>query len=45
MTYCSQRGLPTIQLFAGAGRLWAHSSTFPILGSDSADMRDRLEQC
>jgi len=45
MTYCTQRGLPTIQLFAGADRLWAHSSTFPILGPDSADIRDHLEQC
>lgn len=45
MTYCTQRQLPTIQLFAGADRLWVHTSMFPILGSDSADTGDRLEQC
>ncbi len=45
MTFCSQRQLPTIQLFAGAARLWAHSSVFPIIGPDSAVIGDELEQC
>jgi len=45
MTFCTQRQLPTIQLFAGADRHWAHSSVFPIIGPDSAVIGDELEQC
>lgn len=45
MTFCTQREFPTIQLFDGADRLWAHRSTFPIPGPDSDDTRDRSEQC
>lgn len=45
MTFCSQRRLPTIQLFAGAARLVAHSSASPIVGFVSIDIEDQLEQC
>jgi hypothetical protein len=45
MTFCSQRRLPTVQLFAGATRLFAHGSTSPIVGLVSADIEDQLEQC
>lgn len=44
MTFCSQRRLPTIQLFTGDARFFTHGSPSPIVGLVSADIEARLEQ-
>ncbi|NMM24881.1 MAG: hypothetical protein HHJ11_15590 [Phycicoccus sp.] len=45
MTFCSQRRLPTIQLFTGPARFFAHGSAAPIVELVSADIEDQLERC